>query len=296
MASSPFTTYSNIGLSDGTNISYVEAGSPSNPTFLLLHGFPSSNNQFRNLIPLLAPFYHVIAPDLPGFGLTTSPKDYAFTFANFALSIQAFLDALDVKTYAVYIFDYGAPTALRIALKKPHSVKAIVSQNGNAYVEGFGHPFWDPIEALWKDNSPHNRDFLRDNYLTLAGTKSQYTIGFPASDLPLVDPVTYNYDYLQNLEGKENQERQLDIFYDYRTNLDVYPKIQEYFRETQVPLLAVWGKGDPIFVPPGAKAFKKDLPHAKVELIDAGHFALETKAEEIAKKILHFFKEIHFGL
>ena len=275
-------TYHNLTVSDGTTIAYTEAGSPSLPLLLLLHGFPSSSNQFRNLIPLLAPTHHIIAPDLPGFGLTTTPADYDFTFANLANTIGLFLTALNITRYAVYIFDYGAPVALRLALSSPQSITAIVTQNGNAYVEGFGHPFWDPIFALWDNNTDANRAALRDGILTLAGTKFQYVTGVPSQDLPLIDPVAYTYDYLQNIAPPGQKDVQLALFYDYRTNVDLYPQFHEYFRESQVPLLAVWGKGDPAFIPPGAEAFKRDLKGAKVTFVDAGHFALETKVEEIA--------------
>ena len=285
------TTYTSVPLADGTNVSYVSAGAHHLPTLLLLMGFPSSSNQFRNLIPLLSSSYHVIAPDFPGFGLTTTPADYIFTFENLAATISALLVALNMGKYSMYIFDYGAPVGLRLAVKNPESVEAIVSQNGNAYVEGFGHPFWDPIMALWNETNPNSvadREFLRDNYLTLASTKIQYTTGFPAEDLRLIDPVSYTYDYLVNLVGTEKQNRQLDLFYDYRTNVAQYPTYHEYFRKTQVPLLAIWGKGDPAFIPPGAEAFKKDLPNAIVKFVDAGHFALETKVKEIAGEVLRF--------
>ena len=285
------TVYASIPLSDGTNVSYVSAGGHHLPTLVLFMGFPSSSNLFRNLIPLLSTSYHVIAPDFPGFGLTTSPAEYVFTFDNLAATISLFLTALNVTKYSMYIFDYGAPVGLRLAVKSPESVKAIVSQNGNAYVEGFGHPFWDPIMALWNETNPNSvadREFLRDNVLTLAGTKMQYTTGVPAEDLKLLDPVSYTYDYLSNLVGTEKQNHQLDLFYDYRINVAQYPTFQEYFRTSQVPLLAIWGKGDPAFIPPGAEAFKKDLPNAIVKFVDAGHFALETKVREIAGEVILF--------
>ncbi|KAL8820441.1 MAG: hypothetical protein Q9191_007515 [Dirinaria sp. TL-2023a] len=286
------TTYHNVTVSDGTNVAYAEAGSPSLPLLLLLHGFPSSNNQYRNFIPLLAPTHHVIAPDLPGFGLTTTPANYTFTFANLASTIGLFLSALNITRYAVYIFDYGAPVGLRLALKSPDAITAIVSQNGNAYNEGFGHPFWDPIMALWENDTAANRAVLRDNALTLDFTKLQYTAGVPAEDLPLIDPVTYTYDYLQNIQTPAKQEIQLSLLYDYRTNVDLYPAFHTYFRDTQVPLFAIWGKGDPAFIPPGAEAFKTDLPGAKIEFVDSGHFALETKGEEIAGKVKRFLKAV----
>lgn len=286
-------TYNALAVSDGSNISYVEAGASHLPPLLLLHGFPSSSNQFRNFIPLLSSSYHIIAPDLPGFGHTTTPASYTFTFDNLAATISAFLVALNVAKYSIYIFDYGAPVGLRLALQKPEAVSAIISQNGNAYVEGFGRPFWDPIFALQNSfNSAADREFLRNNYLTLDGTKMQYTTGVPASDLSLIDPTAYTYDYLVNLVGTEKQNHQLDLFYDYRTNAPMYPTIHEYFRKSQVPLLAIWGKGDPVFVPPGAEGFKKDLPNAIVKFVDSGHFALETKVGEIAAEVLRFLKGV----
>lgn len=287
-------SFSNVSLPEGTNVSYVSAGATTASLLLLLHGFPSSSNQFRNFIPLLAPHYHVIAPDLPGFGLTTYPNDYVFTFDALAHTISAFLAALQITSYAVYVFDYGAPVGLRLALEKPNSVKAIISQNGNAYNEGFGHPFWDPIQALWADNSTDHREFLRNNILTLETTKYQYVTGTPQQNLPDLDPNTWTYDYLSNLQGTKKQNIQLDLFYDYRSNVAIYPRFHEYFRATQVPLLAVWGKGDPAFIPPGAEAYKRDLPHATVEFVDAGHFALETKGVEIAEQVKKFLRGVGY--
>ena len=288
------TTYNNITVAPSTNVSYIEAGSKTLPTLLLLHGFPSSSNQWRNLIPLLSATYHIIAPDLPGFGLTTVPADYNYTFENLTNTISAFLTALQLSSYAVYIFDYGAPIGLRLALQKPESIKAIFTQNGNAYVEGLGHPFWTPVEALWQNNSAANQAVIRDNVLTLAGTEMQYVTGVPKQDLPLVNPAAYIFDFIENEEGKRKQDIQLSLLYDYRTNVELYPTFQKYFRDTQVPLMAVWGKGDPAFIPPGAEAFKRDLPNATVEFLDGGHFLLETKVEEVAEKLLGFLKGIKF--
>ncbi len=288
------STYNNISLSSGENVSYISAGSPILPVLLLLHGFPSSSNQYRNLIPLLSTTYNIIAPDLPGFGLTTVASSYIYTFENLATTISAFLTALSITSYAVYIFDYGAPVGLRLATANPQSVKAIISQSGNAYVEGLSHLFWDPFKPLWASNSNANRDAVRAFALQLAPTISQYTRGVPAKDLPLVDPAAYTYDYLQNLQPAEQQEIQLDLLYDYRNNVAAYPTFQEYFRKYQVPLLAVWGKGDPVFAPAGAHAFKRDLPAAKVVLLDGGHFLLETKVNEVADEVLGFLKEVGF--
>lgn len=288
------STYNNIAITPNTTVSYISAGSPTLPTLLLLHGFPSSSNQFRNFIPLLSTTYHVLAPDLPGFGLTTFPPEYDFTFDNLALTINAFLTALNIGIYAMYIFDYGAPVGLRLALSNQSSIKAIISQNGNAYVEGLGHPFWEPIEALWADPSPHNYEIVRNGVLTLEATVYQYTSGVPSVDLPLVNPAAYTYDYLKNVQTPADQDRQLALFYDYRNNVAMYPAFQAYFRESQVPLLAVWGKNDPAFVPAGAQAFKKDLPRAEVKFVDTGHFALETKVEAIADETLQFLKRIGY--
>lgn len=279
------------------SVHFIEAGSVEKPTVLLLHGFPSSSNQFRDLMPLIAGHYHVLAPDLPGFGLTQVNSDFAYTFDDLTTIIAAWLVVLKISRYAVYIFDYGAPVGLRLAVQNPEHMAAIVSQNGNAYDSGFGHPFWDPIMALWNETNPNSeadRDELRKFYLQLNGTNYQYTIGVPEGDLHLINPVAAQIDYHGNLEGTENQNHQLDLFYDYRTNLPFYPKVQEYFRESQVPLLAVWCKNDPVFIPPGAQAFKKDLPNAQIHLLDAGHFALETKRWEIARLMLKFLGSVKF--
>lgn len=282
-------TYHNLTIEGGVNLHYFEAGSRQLPTLLLLHGFPSSSAQFRDLAPLLSEKYHIIAPDFPGYGQTTVPPGYAYTFDNLASVTIALLSALQISSYAIYVFDYGAAVGWRLALNNPSAIKAIISQNGNAYIEGFGQPFWQPIMETWNtSNSAPARDWLRNNYLTLDATKMQYTAGFPDADLPLVNPSDWTLDYLQNEQGYENQEHQLDLFYDYRRNVDGYPAVHDYFRTSQVPLLAVWGKGDPIFIPPGAEAFKKDLPNAVVKFVDAGHFALQTKRWEIAREILEF--------
>lgn len=282
-------TYHSITLPNSVNIHYFEAGSPSLPTLLLLHGFPSSSTQFRDLAPLLSHKYHLIAPDFPGYGLTTAPADFAYTFDNLAATTLALLTHLHISSYAIYVFDYGAAVGWRLALANPSAITAIISQNGNAYNSGFGQPFWEPIMATWtSSNSPPAREWLRENYLTLAATEMQYTAGFPQADLHLINPSDWTMDYLQNQAGTENQNRQIDLFYDYRKNVDSYPAVHEYFRKSQVPLLAIWGKGDPIFIPPGAEAFKQDLPKAVVKFVDAGHFALQTKRWEIAEEVVKF--------
>lgn len=290
-------TYHNITVSGSVNMHYFEAGSPSLPTLLLLHGFPSSSTQFHDLAPLLAHKYHLIAPDFPGYGLTTAPPDYTYTFDNLAASTLSLLALLQISSYALYVFDYGAAVGWRLALHNPAAVTAIISQNGNAYEAGFGQPFWQPVQELWTtNNSAPAREWLRDNYLTLPATQMQYTAGFPASDLPLINPSDWTLDYLQNEAGAENQEHQLDLFYDYRRNVDGYPAVHEYFRKSQVPLLAIWGKGDPIFIPPGAEAFKQDLPKAVVKFVDAGHFALQTKRWEIAEEVVGFLDGVVGGM
>jgi pimeloyl-ACP methyl ester carboxylesterase len=283
------TTYHNIAVEDGTNVFYREAGSPSAPVLVLLHGFPSSSVQYRNLIPLLATKYHVIAPDLPGFGFTTVPKNFTYTFDALSNTIAAFLTALNISKLSVYIFDYGGPVALRIALKNKFDMTAIITQNGNAYEAGFGQDFWAPIFQYWKTGSEADREVLRNNVLTLDTTKYQYVAGVPSSRLNRIAPETWTFDYEHMVQTPGNFDAQLDLFYDYRTNVELYPKFQNWFRETQVPVLAVWGAGDPAFRPPGAQAFKQDLKDAEVVLLeDAGHFALETNLDEIANYVLDF--------
>ncbi|KAF2035903.1 putative hydrolase [Setomelanomma holmii] len=277
-----------LTLSSGENVFYREAGLATSPTVLLLHGYPSSSHQYRNLIPVLSPHYRVIAPDLPAFGFTGVPDNYTYTFDNIASTIDTFLSEIPnpPEKYSIYVFDYGAPTGFRIALKHPERIQAIISQNGNAYVEGLG-AFWDPIKTLWEsNNSASARDALRP-FLELEGTKSQYFGG--TVDSSAVAPESYSLDqYLLDRPG--NKEIQVDIFYDYRTNVPKYPSWQEWMRKSQVPLLAVWGKNDPIFVAPGADAFKKDLPKAEVHLLDAAHFAGETHAVEIGTLMVQFLK------
>jgi len=267
------------------NVFYREAGDPANPSIILLHGFPSSSFMYRNLIPMLAKRYHVIAPDLPGFGLTESPPrgQYAYTFENISNTIDQFTQTLGLKTYALEVFDYGAPVGWRLAVKHPERITAIVSQNGNAYVEGLSQG-WAPVQKYWENPSEANRNALR---ATLQGgaIKEQYVHGTP--DPSLIAPETYMMD-IAHVSDPANAEIQLDLFRDYKTNVDMYPQLQQYFRDKQPPLLAVWGKNDPIFIPAGAEAFKRDLKHADVRLFDTGHFALETHLDEIGKDILEF--------
>jgi len=274
---------------DGVDVFYRAAGPADAPVILLLHGYPTSSHMFRELIPLLASKYRVIAPDLPGFGFTTVPagRNYKYTFDAIAKTIEAFVDALHLTRYAIYIFDYGAPTGLRLALAHPERVTAIVSQNGNAYEEGLGDA-WDPIKAYWKEPTQEHREGLRQ-FLSLEMTKWQYTHG--VANPEVIAPESYTLDQAL-MERPGNKEIQLDLILDYATNVALYPKFQEYFRTSQPPLLAIWGKNDPFFIPPGAEAYKRDNPNAKVTMLDTGHFALETHVEEIAGGILELMGRV----
>ena len=267
---------------DGVDVFYREAGDANAPTVLLLHGFPTSSLMFRELIPRLAQKYHVVAPDLPGFGFTEVPEErrYVYSFDNIAKTIGAFTETIGLKSYAIYIFDYGAPTGLRLAVAHPERVTAIVSQNGNAYLDGLGDA-WDPIKAYWKEPTKEHRDGLRQ-FLELDATKWQYTLGAPESRP--VDPATYTLD-VALMKRPGNADIQLDLFLDYASNLKLYPVFQEYFRTSQPPTLVIWGRHDPFFIPPGAEAYKRDNPNAVVTMLDTGHFALETHVEEIAAAI-----------
>jgi pimeloyl-ACP methyl ester carboxylesterase len=274
---------------DGIKIFYREAGPADGPVLLLLHGYPTSSHMFRHLIPRLASFFRLIAPDLPGFGFTEVPaeRQYQYTFANVAVTINAFVEALNLKRYAIYVFDYGAPTGFRLAVAHPERVSAIISQNGNGYVEGLGDA-WDPIKKYWKDPIPANRDALRQ-FIGFEGTKWQYVHG--VTDPLLVEPEAYWLDTVL-LQRPGNVEIQLDLFLDYANNVKLYPTFQEYFRKSQPPLLAAWGKNDPFFIPPGAEAFRRDIPSAKVVFYDTGHFALETHVQEISEQIHVFLNEL----
>jgi pimeloyl-ACP methyl ester carboxylesterase len=278
------TNYEHVTV-DGHKIFYREAGPTTAPTILLLHGFPTSSHMFRNIIPALAERYHVVAPDLPGFGFSDAPdrKSFRYTFENLAKVIQSFTETVGVDRYAMYIFDYGAPVGLRLALAHPERVTAIISQNGNAYEEGLSDG-WNPIQKYWKDPSVENRAALRD-FLTPEATKWQYTHG--VQDATLVAPEAYELDSAL-LARAGNDEIQLDLFLDYASNVALYPKFQEYFRTQRPALLAVWGKNDPFFLPTGAEAFKRDNPNAEVHFYDTGHFAVETHAQEIANAIRDF--------
>ncbi|MBV8099588.1 MAG: alpha/beta hydrolase, partial [Verrucomicrobia bacterium] len=237
---------------DGIKIFYREAGPADAPVILLLHGYPTSSHMFRHLMPRLASSFRLIAPDLPGFGFTEVPSErqYRYTFDNLGVTINAFVEALNVKRYAIYVFDYGAPTGFRLAVAHPERVTAIVSQNGNGYVDGLGDA-WDPIKKYWKEPTPANREALR-GFIGLEGTKWQYVHG--VTDPVQVQPEAYWLDTVL-LQRSGNVEIQLDLFLDYASNVKLYPTFQEYFRKSQPPLLAAWGKNDPFFIPPGAEAF-----------------------------------------
>ncbi|MGO4305495.1 alpha/beta fold hydrolase [Cupriavidus sp. RAF12] len=270
---------------DGFKVFYRESGRPGAPKLLLLHGFPSSSHMFRDLIPQLADRFHIVAPDLPGFGLSDMPgrDTFTYTFDNLANVIDRFTEVIGFDRFAVYVFDYGAPTGFRLALKHPERITAIVSQNGNAYEDGLSDG-WNPIRAYWQDPSHANREALRA-MLTKETTVWQYTHG--VSDPASVSPDGYSLDdYYLSRPGAD--EIQLDLFGDYQNNVALYPAFQQYFRNHKPPFLAVWGKNDPFFLPAGAEAFKRDIPAAEVRFFDTGHFALETHAADIAAAISDF--------
>ena len=269
----------------GHRVFYREAGEPGNPVVLLLHGFPTSSHMFRDLIPLVADRYRVVAPDLPGFGNTVSPPrgQFDYTFDNLARVIGGFVEAVGLSRYGLYVFDYGAPVGYRLAVKHPDRITAIISQNGNAYEEGLSDG-WNPIRAYWQDASRTNREALRA-FLAPETTVWQYTHGVP--DPTVVSPDGYSLDNFY-LGRPGAAELQLDLFGDYKSNVALYPTFQKYFGTYKPPLLAVWGKNDPFFLPRGAEAFKRDIPDAVVRFSDTGHFALETHAAEIAAAIRDF--------
>ncbi len=279
------TTYQKVRVGE-TEIFFREAGQRDRPTILLLHGFPSSSHMFRDLIPTLAAHYHVVAPDLPGFGFTLRGARHAkLTFDALADSIAGFVETLKLDRYVIYVFDYGAPVGLRLATRNPDRVLALISQNGNAYLEGLSEG-WNPIQAYWKNPSEENRNALR-GFLSAETTQWQYTHGVP--DPTRIAPESYTLDSLL-MARPGNDEIQLDLFLDYASNVTLYPTFQKYFRDRQPPLLAVWGKNDPFFLPQGAAAFKRDIPDAEVHLLDTGHFALESHHDEIGSLILDFLE------
>jgi pimeloyl-ACP methyl ester carboxylesterase len=270
---------------DGFNVFYREAGRADAPALLLLHGFPSAGHLFRELIPMLSDRFRVIAPDLPGFGQSDMPPrdKFSYTFAKLAEVIERFTEVIGLARFAIYVFDYGAPTGFRMALRHPERIAAIISQNGNAYEEGLSEG-WNPIRAYWQDPSKANRAALRA-FLSPETTVWQYTHG--VADTSLVSPDGYSLDNFY-LARPGADEVQLDLFGDYKSNVAMYPEFQAYFRKYKPPLLAAWGKNDPFFLPPGAEAFKRDIPGAEVRFFDTGHFALETHCEEIATAIREF--------
>jgi pimeloyl-ACP methyl ester carboxylesterase len=270
---------------DGLKIFYREAGAADAPALLLLHGFPSSSHMFRDLIPLLADRFHLVAPDLPGFGQSDMPArdKFAYTFDHIAEVIGRFTEVIGLNRFAIYVFDYGAPTGFRIAVKHPERISAIISQNGNAYEEGLSDG-WTPIRAYWQQPSKANREALRA-FLTPQTTRWQYTHG--VADEAAVSPDGQSLDNFY-LSRPGADDIQLDLFGDYKSNVALYPAFQDYFRTHRPPFLAVWGKNDPFFLPPGAEAFKRDIPDAVIRFFDTGHFALETHAKEIAAAIRDF--------
>ncbi|MFF6793004.1 alpha/beta fold hydrolase [Streptomyces filamentosus] len=271
---------------DGLDVFYREAGDPANPTLVLLHGFPSSSHMYRGLIAELADSYHLVAPDHIGFGASAAPavEDFAYGFEKLTEITLGLLDRLGVERFALYIQDYGAPIGLRIASRHPERVTALVTQSGNAYLEGFT-PFWDVLFAHARHRAAHE-PAVRE-LLTAEATRWQYTHGVPADRLDRISPETWTLDQA-GLDRPGNKEIQLQLFWDYQFNLDGYPAFQEYFRTHRPPLLAVWGRNDEIFGPAGAEAFARDLPDAEIHLLDAGHFALETHGEEIAALVRDF--------
>lgn len=300
--------YNTAKLSNGVDLFYLESGDSSKPTLLLLHGFPTSSRQFQKLIPLLSPHFHILAPDLPGYGQTRlhPGAKYEYTFENLGNTVELFLKEKKVGKFSIYIFDYGAPTGLRVALKQPQNVTAIISQNGNAYEEGLGKDFWAPLQILWdlEDKRIANGGKLLDSdskkfkdivdeagseVLGLAGFQSQYALGEP--DLSRVNPEFALVDHLTAATFKDDVSTQLAYFLDYRKNLTFYPAFQKFFRETNVPILAVWGKNDVIFVEEGADAYKRDSKDVKVVKIEGGHFISLSRAKEVAEEIIDFFRE-----
>jgi len=278
------TRYTAVSI-DGLKIFYREAGPAHAPVLLLLHGFPTAGHMFRDLIPLLAGRFRVIAPDLPGFGQSDMPsaRDFKYTFGAIADRIARFTEVIGLTKFAVYVFDYGAPTGFRIAMRHPERITAIISQNGNAYEEGLSDG-WDPIKKYWRDPSEENRQALR-SFLKPETTIWQYTHGVP--NVSAVSPDGYSLDNYY-LARPGAHEVQLDLLGDYKSNVALYPDFQNYFRTRRPPLLAVWGKNDPFFLPPGAEAFKRDIPNADVRFVETGHFALETHSSEIGSAIADF--------
>jgi pimeloyl-ACP methyl ester carboxylesterase len=285
---SEFPVHYETATINGLDIFYREAGPKNAPVILLLHGFPTSSNMFRNLIPRLSQSFRVIAPDYPGYGMSSMPdhKEFAYTFENLMNVVDGLVDQLGLKKYSMYVMDYGAPIGYRLALRHPERVQALIIQNGNAYDEGL-LAFWDPIRKYWNEPSQENRQSL--HFLTEpTATKWQYENG--VSDKSLLDPSTWTLDQL-GMDRPGNDQIQLDLLYDYRTNLPLYPAFQEFFREYQPPTLIVWGKNDFIFPAEGAPPYRRDLKNIETHMLDSGHFALETHAAEIAERINGFLRK-----
>lgn len=281
--------YRNIKV-NGQNIFYREAGPADAPVILLMHGYPTSSFMFRNLIPILSEKYHVIAPDMPGFGFSDAParEQYAYTFDNIAGTMQGFTDQLALKRFAIYIFDYGAPVGLRLAVHNPEKITGIISQNGNAYEQGLLDWSHGLVKAYWEHDTKENRDAVR-NFFTIEGTNFQYQEG--VADKSLISPDGIFQDQ-QLMDRQGNVEKQLDLLLDYRNNLKLYSAFQKYFRDYKPHILAVWGSKDPYFSPAGAEGFKKDSPNTKVKFYNTGHFALETNCDDIGQDILDFMKTL----
>ena len=279
--------YKTIHLNE-LDIFYREAGPQNAPTLLLLHGFPTSSNMFRNLIPRLATSFHVVAPDYPGFGQSSMPshQDFAYTFENLTNVVEQLVEKLGLTNYSLYVMDYGAPVGYRLALRRPDRVRALIVQNGNAYDEGLLE-FWDPIKKYWNDPTTENREAVRF-LVDPKSTRWQYENG--VADRTLLDPTTWTLDQV-GLDRPGNAEIQLDLFYDYRTNVPLYPEFQAFFRKYQPPTLIVWGKNDFIFPPEGAAPYARDLRNVETHLLDTGHFALETHGEEITSRIEEFLRQ-----
>jgi pimeloyl-ACP methyl ester carboxylesterase len=275
---------------DGLPIFYREAGDPQAPAVLLLHGFPTSSHMFRNLIPELAGQFHVVAPDLPGFGFSGAPdhKSFPYTFEHLAEIIGKFTEQVGLAKFALYVFDYGAPVGFRLALNHPERVTALISQNGNAYEEGLSKE-WAPIRALWNEATKENREALRP-FFSPEATRFQYTSGVEDADRRIAREAIA-LDQAQ-LDRPQSAEIQLDLLADYKSNVALYPKFQQYFRTQRPPTLAVWGRNDPFFLPAGAEAYRRDNPNARVVFYDTGHFALETHAAEIGAEIREFLGKL----
>jgi len=281
----PPTVYYRSATIEGVKMFYREAGPANAPVVLLLHGFPTSSHMFRNLIPLLADRYHVIAPDYPGFGQSDAPAraSFSYTFGRYADMVDTLMGRVGAKRYAMYVMDYGAPVGYRLALKHPERVSALIIQNGNAYDEGLRN-FWIPVKAYWNENTPARRNALA-NLVTLELTKFQYTDGM--SDIARISPDNWVHDQAL-LDRPGNKDIQLDLFYDYRTNVPLYPAFQKYFRDRKPPTLIVWGRNDKIFPQEGAHPYLRDLPEAEMHILDTGHFALEDRLDVMAPLIGDF--------